>query len=110
MEALTGFLLSTWISICILAAIVLSILGLAGLICTLAPLDLRVPRFEAFSGFICCTLLAGFFYIHICHLLGNSQETPENSKTRDILLTVPEKSSVNAQVTSENNMVNIQNL
>ena len=30
--------------------------------------------------------------------------------TRNILLTVPEKSSVNAQVTSGNNTVNLQNL
>lgn len=43
------------------------------------------------------------------HML-NSAPAPEAPKTRDILLTVPEESSVNAQVTSENNTVNLENL
>ena len=34
----------------------------------------------------------------------------ESSKTRDIHLTVPQKSSVNAQVISGNNTINLQNL
>lgn len=50
------------------------------------------------------TVLAAFF-----HLL-NSAKAPEPPKIRDILLTVPQKSSVNAQVTSENNTINLQNL
>jgi hypothetical protein len=65
---------------------------------------------EALSGFVPCFILAGLFYVHIGYLLKISQETPETPKTRDILLTVPEESSVNAQVTSGNNTVNIQNL
>ena len=40
-------------------------------------------------------------------LIPKHQETPE---TRDILLTVPQKSSVNAQVTSGNNTINITDL
>lgn len=96
-----------WIAICILLAIFLSVLALSGLVCTVSPSDTGVSRLEAFSGFVCCTILAGLFYIHVHHLVTNSQETPE---TRDILLTVPQKSSVNAQVTSENNTVNLQNL
>lgn len=50
------------------------------------------------------TVLAALF-----HLL-NSAKVPELPKTRDILLTVPETSRVDAQVTSENNTINLQNL
>lgn len=45
----------------------------------------------------------------LLHLL-NSAKVPEPPKTRDILLTVPETSRVDAQVTSENNTINLQNL
>ena len=50
------------------------------------------------------TVLAAFL-----HLL-NAARVPESPKTRDILLTVPETSRVDAQVTSENNTINLQNL
>lgn len=43
------------------------------------------------------------------HLL-NSAPAPESPKTRDIHLTVPETSRVDAQVTSDNNTINLQNL
>lgn len=107
MATLTGALVAVWIAVCILLAIFLSFLALSGLVCTVSPSDTEVPRLEAFSGFVCCSLIAGLFYIHVHHLITKPQETPA---TRDILLTVPEKSSVNAQVTSENNTINLQNL
>ena len=107
---LTGFLLSIWISICILAAIVLSVLGLAGLICAIVPPDVRVDRLEFFNVFVCCTLFAGLFYIHICNLLTKYQEIQETPTTRDIHLTIPQDSSVNTQITSGNNTVNITDL
>ena len=110
MATLTGALLAVWIAVCILLAIFLSVLALAGLICTVSPPDTGVPRLEAFCGFVCCNFIAGLFYIHVEHMVTKSQETPENPKTRDILLTVPEKSSVNAQITSENNTINLIDL
>jgi hypothetical protein len=45
-------------------------------------------------------------FIHLLY----AARVPESPKTRDILLTVPQESSVNAQVTSENNTVNITDL
>lgn len=109
MITLSGALLAIWTAACILMVIFFSVLTLAGLLCTLAPPD-GLPRLEAFSGFIFCGFFAGLFYIHVQWLLAEPQETPEPPKTRDILLTVPEESSVNAQVTSDNNTVNIENL
>jgi hypothetical protein len=50
------------------------------------------------------TILAAFI-----HLL-NAARVPETPRTRDIHLTVPQESSVNAQVTSGNNTVNITDL
>jgi hypothetical protein len=99
-----------WIAVCILIAIFLSVLALSGLVCTFSNSDTEVPRLEAFSGFVCCSIIAGLFFIHAHHLVTKPQETPETPRTRDILLTVPEESSVNAQVTSGNNTVNLQNL
>jgi hypothetical protein len=110
MATLTGALVAVWIVVCILLGIFLSILAFAGLVGTIFNSDTGVPRLEAFSGFVCCTILAGLFFIHANHLVTKPQETPETPKTRDILLTVPEESSVNAQVTSENNTVNITDL
>lgn len=107
MATLTGALVAMWIAVCILIAIFLSVLALSGLVCTFSNSDTGVPRLEAFSGFVCCSLIAGLFFIHAHHLVTKPQETPE---TRDILLTVPQKSSVSAQVTSGNNTVNLQNL
>jgi hypothetical protein len=110
MTTLTGALLAVWIAACILIAIFLSVLALSGLVCTFSNSDTGVPRLEAFSGFVCCSIIAGLFFIHVHHLVTKPQETPETPRTRDILLTVPEESSVNAQVTSGNNTVNLQNL
>ena len=110
MAILTGALLAVWIATCILIAIFLSVAAIGCLVCTVSPAGTNLSRIDAFTGFIPCFLLAGLFYIHIGYLLGKSQKTPETPATRDILLTVPEKSSVNAQVTSENNTVNITDL
>ena len=107
MATLTGALVAMWIAVCILIAIFLSVLALSGLVCTLSPPDYPLPRLEAFSGFVCCSIIAGLFFIHVHHLVTKPQETPA---TRDILLTVPQESSVNAQVTSGNNTVNLKNL
>lgn len=110
MEILVGALIAVWTAVCILIAIFLSVLAFGGLICLVAPPPASVSRIEALSVFIFCTLLAGLFYIHFCHLVAKSQETYKVPVTRDILLTVPEKSSVNAQVISGNNTINLQNL
>lgn len=110
MATLSGALVAMWIVVCILIAIFLSVLALSGLVCTISPPDYPLPRLEAFSGFVCCSIIAGLFFIHAHHLVTKPQEAPETPKIRDILLTVPEDSSVNAQVTSGNNTVNIQNL
>lgn len=107
METLSGALIAMWIAVCILLAIFLSVLALSGLVCTISPSDTEVPRLEAFSSFVCCSLIAGLFYIHVHHLVTKPQETPA---TRDIHLTVPQESSVNAQVISGNTTVNIKNL
>lgn len=107
MATLTGALVAVWIAVCILLAIFLSVLALSGLVCTISPPDYPLPRLEAFSGFVCCSLLAGLFYIHVHHLVTKPEETPA---TRDIHLTVPQESSVNAQVISGNNTVNLENL
>ena len=109
MATLSGALLAMWIAVCILTAIFFTVAAISCLVCTVSP-SAEVSRIEALSGFFPCFLLAGLFYIHIGYLLASSQETPETPATRDILLTVPEESSVNAQVTSGNNTVNIENL
>ena len=109
MTMLSGALLAVWIAVCILTAIFFTIASISCLSCIVSP-SAAVSRMEAFSCFVPCILLAGLLYIHIGYLLSISQETPETPKTRDILLTVPEESSVNAQVTSGNNTVNLKNL
>jgi hypothetical protein len=110
MATLTGALVAMWIAVCILLGIFLSILALSGLVCTFSNSDTGVPRLGAFSGFVCCSIIAGLFFIHVHHLVTKPQETPETPRTRDILLTVPQESSVNAQVTSGDNTVNITDL
>lgn len=104
------FLLLIWISLCILAAIVISVLGLAGLICAIVLPDVGWDKLEAFSGFVFCTLFAGLFYIHVWYLVAKPQESPELPATRNIHLTVPKDSSVNTQIISTNNTVNITDL
>lgn len=109
METLVGALLVVWIVLCILVGIFSSTAALGGLCCTFDP-PKNTQRSEAFSVFMVCGLIAILCFIHVWSLMAEDKQTPEPPKTRDILLTVPEKSSVNAQVTSENNTVNISNL
>lgn len=54
-------------------------------------------------------ILSGLLAAGISLILANSP-IPETPRNRQIILDVPEKSSVNAQVTSENNTVNLENL
>ena len=102
MATLTGALVAVWIAVCILLAIFLSVLALSGLVCTISTSDTGVPRLEAFSGFVCCTLLAGLFYIHVHHLVTKPQEIPA---TRDIHLTVPEKVEVHTEFRLDNTVI-----
>ena len=48
--------------------------------------------------------------VFICLIISNFGETPEPSGNRQIILDVPKTSQVDAQVTSGNNTVNLQNL
>lgn len=43
-------------------------------------------------------------------ILPEPREVPEHSRTRQVILDVPETSRVDAQVTSENTTLNLQNL
>ena len=113
MAILTGALLAIWIVLCIMVGIFFTLAALSCLVCTISPAGSGVDRFEAFFGFIPCCLLTGLLFVHVWYLVAKPQETPETPETpatRDILLIVPEESSVNAQVTSGNNTVNIKNL
>ena len=109
MVTLSGALLVIWIVVCILAGIFFSTASLGGLCCTFDPPE-NTERVQAFSAFILYGFVAGLWFIHVWCLMSEDKQTPKPPKTRDILLTVPEKSSVNAQVTSDNNTVNIPNL
>lgn len=110
MEFSLGLLITLWTILCLLTAIFLSVAAISYLVCTVSPSPAGVSGIEAFSGFVFCTLFAGLFYIHVWWLVAKPKEIPETPATRDILLRVPEKSSVNAQVTSGNNTINLQNL
>lgn len=71
----------------------------------------REPRepLVSFDDFLIYLMILPTALAAMFHLL-NSAKVPEAPKTRDILLTVPETSRVDAQVTSENNTINLQNL
>ena len=55
-------------------------------------------------------ILPGIFAVSISFLFAYLEGDPESPRTRQVILDVPEKSSVDAQVTSGNNTVNLQNL
>lgn len=109
METLVGALVAIWIVLCILVGVFFSIASLGSLCCTFSPPE-NTSRSEAFMGFVLCSIVAGLFFTHVWWLMTKDKQTPELPATRDILLTVPERSSVNAQVISENNTVNITDL
>lgn len=69
-------------------------------------------RFDAFEAVVLIFLmiLPGILAVFIALLFANVIEAPESPRNRQVILDVPEKSSVNAQVTSGNNTVNLQNL
>lgn len=48
--------------------------------------------------------------VFITLILTNTREAHEDSRTRQVILDVPETSRVDAQVTSENTTLNLQNL
>ena len=69
-------------------------------------------RFDVFETVVLIFLmiLPGIFAVFISLLFANIFQVPEFPRNRQIILDVPEKSSVNAQVTSGDNTVNLQNL
>lgn len=55
-------------------------------------------------------ILPGLLAAGISLILANSPASPESPRNRQIILDVPETSRVHAQVTSQNNTINLQNL
>lgn len=55
-------------------------------------------------------ILPGLLAAGISLILTNSEVHPESPENRQIILDVPRSSQVNAQVTSQNNTINLQNL
>lgn len=55
-------------------------------------------------------ILPGILAVFISLLFANIPEAPESPRTRQVILDVPETSRVDAQVTSGDNTVNLQNL
>lgn len=55
-------------------------------------------------------ILPGLLAAFISLILANSEVPLESSRNRQIILDVPESSRVDAQVTSKNNTINLQNL
>ena len=109
MATLTGALVAVWIVLCILVGVFLSIACLGSLCCIFRSPE-NTSRGEAFGGFIFCAVIAALCFTHVWWLMSKEKETPQPSKTRDIHLTVPQESSVNAQVISGDNTINLQNL
>ena len=106
---LAGALLAVWIVLCILVGVFFSATALGSMCCILDPAE-NYSRTEAFIGFLFCGFIAILCFTHVWCLIFEDKHIPSPPATRDILLTVPEKSSVNAQVTSGNNTVNISDL
>lgn len=71
------------------------------------PRESRIS-FDDFLIFL--MILPGSLAVFIPLILAHLEGVPESPRNRQIILDVPEKSSVNAQVTSGNNTVNISNL
>lgn len=68
--------------------------------------------FDAFVDVLLVFLmvLPGILAVSITLILSNFGDLPEHSRTRQVILDVPESSRVDAQVTSGDNTVNLQNL
>lgn len=70
----------------------------------------RESRMDFDDFLIFLMILPGSLAVFISLILAHLEGVPESPRNRQIILDVPEKSSVNAQVTSENNTINLQNL
>ena len=70
----------------------------------------RKPPADADVFFIFLMTLPWSLAAVICLILANFGEALDSSGNRQIILDVPESSRVNAQVTSENNSINLPNL
>lgn len=70
----------------------------------------RESRMNFDDFFIFLMILPGLLAVFIPLILVHLEGLPETPRNRQIILDVPEKSSVNAQVTFENNTINLQNL
>ena len=106
---LAGALLAVWIVLCILVGVFFSSTALGSLCCMIDPAE-NHSRTEAFIGFLFCGFIAILCFTHVWCLISEDRHIPNPPATRDIHLTVPQESSVNAQVTSGNNTVNLENL
>ena len=98
-----------WIVLCILVGVFLSTACLCSLCCIFSPPE-NTSRGEAFGSFIFYAVIAALCFTHVWWLMTKDKQTLELPATRDIHLTIPRESSVNAQVISGNNTVNLQNL
>lgn len=75
-----------------------------------SPRRSRESRMSSDDFFIFLIVFPGLLAVFIPLILAELEGVPETPRNRQIILDVPEKSSVNAQVTSENNTVNLENL
>ena len=74
--------------------------------------DSSRARFDAFEAVVLIFLmiLPGIFAVFIALLFANIPEVSESPRNRQVILDVPQTSRVDAQVTSENTILNLQNL
>lgn len=75
-----------------------------------SPRRSRESRMSSDDFFIFLIVFPGLLAVFIPLILAELEGVPETPRNRQIILDVPESSSVNAQVTSENNTVNLENL
>lgn len=74
--------------------------------------DSSRARFDLFEAVILIFLiiLPGILAVFISLLFANIPEVSESPRNRQVILDVPESSRVDAQVTSQNTILNFQNL
>ena len=75
-----------------------------------SPRKSRESRIDFDDFLIFLMILPGSLAVFISLILAHLEGVSESPKNRQIILDVPETSRVDAQVTSENNTVNLQNL